>query len=636
MKSKRRRQVGILFSMVMAFFLAIPSGFSVARPAMAGPERTNPDELQQAFISASKEFGVPLSVLMSVSYNESRWNQHNGEPSMSGGYGVMHLTHVDQVPDVQAKGDGAALTMRSVANDQSMHTLDTAAQLIGEQPKTLKQDPAQNIRGGAALLAKYERETFGKLSSDPADWYGAVAKYSGSKLEGMASDFADQVFTTIGQGATLETPSGQIVNLSAQSIKPNKNTTKALHLKENKKGNDVDCPNGLDCEWIPAAYQKFSNNDTDYGNYDLANRPKDDLDIKYIIIHDIEGTYQEGVNTFLGQSYVSAHYVVRETDGHIAEMVKPKDVAWQAGNWYVNTHSIGIEHGGTAVEGASWFSEPMYHASARLVKYLAHKYDIPLDRQHILGHDNVSGLSPSSQSGMHWDPATYWDWGHFFEILGAPFHNKGKKHSDVVTINPNFHKNKPPVSYNGEPLPKQSANFVYLYTEPRFDAPLVSDPAMHPDGSPGTTAINDWGDKAVTGQSFYKAGEKGDWTAIYYAGQKAWFYNPHGKNAVRSEGLLIKPRKGLAVIPVYGSPMPEASAYDGTGVPVQAIHPLQYTIPAGQIYVATKPTKSDYYYAKLFNAPSTYKIIKGRDEYYQISFNHRIAFVKKSDVDVVK
>ncbi|MGV3489658.1 MAG: hypothetical protein ACO1OC_13900 [Tuberibacillus sp.] len=45
--------------------------------------------------------------------------------------------------------------------------------------------------------------------------------------------------------------------------------------------------------------------------------------------------------------------------------------------------------------------------------------------------------------------------------------------------------------------------------------------------------------------------------------------------------------------------------------------------------------KSDYYYAKLFNQPSNNKLVKGEDEYYQISFNHRIAFVKKTDVDVI-
>ena len=68
-----------------------------------------------------------------------------------------------------------------------------------------------------------------------------------------------------------------------------------------------------------------------------------------------------------------------------------KDIAWHAGNWDVNTRSIGIEHEGFLAKGGTWYTEAMYRASARLVKYLAAKHDIPLDRAHILGHDNVPG-----------------------------------------------------------------------------------------------------------------------------------------------------------------------------------------------------------------------------------------------------
>ena len=45
-------------------------------------------------------------------------------------------------------------------------------------------------------------------------------------------------------------------------------------------------------------------------------------------------------------TYVSWNYSLRSTDGHIAQHVKAKDVAWHAGNWYVNAKSIGLEHEG--------------------------------------------------------------------------------------------------------------------------------------------------------------------------------------------------------------------------------------------------------------------------------------------------
>ena len=98
----------------------------------------------------------------------------------------------------------------------------------------------------------------------------------------------------------------------------------------------------------------------------------------------------------------------------------PKDVGWHAGNWYVNMHSIGIEHEGFAAQGATWYTESLYESSATLVKYLADEYDMPLDRAHIIGHDQVPGTTRPTSPGMHWDPGPYWDWEHYMTLLGAP------------------------------------------------------------------------------------------------------------------------------------------------------------------------------------------------------------------------
>ncbi len=50
----------------------------------------------------------------------------------------------------------------------------------------------------------------------------------------------------------------------------------------------VECPNGLACRVVPAAYQQNSAAPGDYGNYDLATRPDDGLAIRYVVIHDSE------------------------------------------------------------------------------------------------------------------------------------------------------------------------------------------------------------------------------------------------------------------------------------------------------------------------------------------------------------
>jgi Negative regulator of beta-lactamase expression len=621
----------LLIVFTLSNFLSPPER---AYAAESASETSN--QLQSAFESAAKEFHVPLSILMSVSYNETLWEQHNGQPSTSGGYGVMHLTQVSQLPsiDINAKGNG---NNPNTSQDPDLHTLDKAAGLIGASSDLLKKDPAENIRGGAALLAQYEKQTTGKLSTNPAKWYGAVAKYSNSAAQTFAEDFANQVYTTINQGAQRKTSDGQTVNLATSKVTPDKQTATSLHLQKSST-TGLDGPKGVDMQYVPALYQSFSPAQGDYGNYDLANRPADGLKIQYIIIHDSEVSYQGTIDTFLRPTYTSANYVIRSSDGQITEMVRPNNVAWQAGNWYINSHSIGIEHEGYAAQGSTWYSEPMYRESAKLVNYLAKRFNIPLDRQHILGHDNVPGLSVAYQKGMHWDPATYWDWSHYFDLLGAPFNSqrqsKKNKNKNIVTINPDFSKNEPSMTYGGQPLAPHPSDFVYLHTAPSQNAPLIADPTLHPTGA-GTTAINDWGDKAVAGQTFYKVGYQGDWTAIDYGGQKAWFYNPKNQNTSFGKGIVISPKAGLAKIPVYGSAYPEPSAFTAANLPVVSRSAV-YQMPAVQKYVASGPVRSDYYYAMDYNAPSLYHVVKGTDTFYEITYNHRVAFVKTSDVSIVK
>ena len=63
---------------------------------------------------------------------------------------------------------------------------------------------------------------------------------------------------------------------------------------------------------------------------------------------------------------------------------------------------------------------------------------------------------------------------------------------------------------------------------------------------------------------------------------------------------------------------------------------LRYTIPAGQTYVAKDLVQADYYGAPTFTTNlSDHHVIKGTSHFYVISFNHRLAFLKASDVDVV-
>ncbi|MFJ9783824.1 N-acetylmuramoyl-L-alanine amidase [Amycolatopsis sp. NPDC101161] len=597
--------------------------------AAAPAQATSRDQRQRDFAAAASEFGVPENVLLGVSYLESRWDFNAGTPSTSAGYGPMHLTDVREAGVATShhdegtedpRGDDARPALHPQAGPAAppagLQTVDEAAKLVGTDAATLRTDATQNIRGGAALLAKYH--------AGQSDWYDAVARYSGSTGD-AAQTFADEVYETIKSGVSRTTDDGQQVTLAA--------TPDVQVPAHNGNPPDVECPRTVACESVPAPYQELPNDD--YGNHDLANRPESQK-IDHIVIHDTEGYWDSVLKLAQDPTYVSWHYTVRSSDGLIAQHVPTKDVAWHAGNWYVNAKSIGIEHEGFAAKG-TWYTEAMYRSSAKLVGYLARKYGIPLDRAHIIGHDNVPGTVPSTIKGMHWDPGPYWDWSHYFDLLGAPLGGFGLPGSSLVTIDPDFAKNQlvfTGCDSPGTPCAPRSSEAVVLHSEPSESSPLLKDAGLHTDGSPSTMDVSDVGSRVATGQQYAVAGVSGDWTAIWYLGQKGWFHNPHGARVAKPAiGWVVTPKPGLATVPVYGRAYPEPEAYPAN-VPVQTITPLPYTLSAGQKYSSAGTVGSEYYYAVTFDL-ADHVVVKGKLKYVQIQFGHRIAFVKADDVRIL-
>ncbi|MFJ9823138.1 N-acetylmuramoyl-L-alanine amidase [Streptomyces sp. NPDC101160] len=623
-------------------------------PAATGTATADQPEaglLQRQFAVAAERHGVPQSVLLAVSYLQSRWDTHGGAPSVTGGYGPMHLTdavtalaeaphHADGTED--ARGDdaraprlpkpapepepGAALPAR-------LRTLEQAAELTGRPAEELRTSTAANIDGGAALLAAVQRAAGLPASTDPADWYGAVARYSGADDSATAATYANDVFDVIRSGESRTTDSGQEVTLAADpDVAPATGQVAALGLRAPAKG-PVECPESVACEWIPAPYEEFG--DGDYGNHDKADRPVSQS-VDYIVIHDTEGSWATTLKLVQDPTYVSWQYTLRSSDGHVAQHLALKDVGWHAGNWFLNAKSVGLEHEGFLTSPDSWYTEAMYRSSARLVRYLAKRYGIPLDRQHVLGHDNVPGPTAASVRGMHTDPGPYWDWAHYFQLLGRPITPSAGPAAGVVTIRPDYASHQPVYTgcvKAGEACAPHGSGAVRLHTSPSADAPLVKDIGLRPGGQDSTTGVNDTGARASTGQSYAVAERQGDWTAIWYLGQKAWFHNPKEEpTAVNVRGSVLTPKEGLASVPVYGRAYPEAAAYPA-GVPVQAVSPLPYKLLAGQRYVVGGRTAGEYLYAPTFDTAG-HAVVRGQEEYYEIQFGHRVAFVKAADVRV--
>lgn len=143
-------------------------------------------------------------------------------------------------------------------------------------------------------------------------------------------------------------------------------------------------------------------------NWRRADRP-DDYEIDRVVIHVVQGAYRTALKVFKDPGHgAAAHYVVRK-DGHIAQMIRELDVAFHAGSRSMNERSVGIEHEGF-VDKKESFTDAMYEASARLTAGICGRYDIPVDREHIIGHVEVEGTD-------HTDPGPHWDWDRYLRLV---------------------------------------------------------------------------------------------------------------------------------------------------------------------------------------------------------------------------
>lgn len=144
-------------------------------------------------------------------------------------------------------------------------------------------------------------------------------------------------------------------------------------------------------------------------NLRTADRP-DDYTIDRIVIHVTQSDFATALKVFKDPAHQAAsHYLVRAGDGLVVQLARELDVAFHAGDVEWNERSVGIEHEGF-VDRPQGFTSEMYAASARLTADICARYDIPVDRKHIVGHYEVPGTD-------HTDPGPHWDWDRYLRLV---------------------------------------------------------------------------------------------------------------------------------------------------------------------------------------------------------------------------
>jgi hypothetical protein len=399
-----------------------------------------------------------------------------------------------------------------------------------------------------------------------------------------------------------------------------------------------------------------------------ADRPFD-IPIDSIMIHDTEGSWQSAVDVFTDPNAISAAgYLVSgqvdSSDPSVTQFAHDKDWTRSVNNWWFNETSIGIEHVGFAVSPAGYFTEKLYQRSADLVGWATWKYQIPVDRAHILGHDNIPS-SIDDPHVQHWDPGPSWDWPYYAALVRAAYkrwsHNAPFPRPEIPA---KYTKRSPSVRVVSVGDKFASAQDVSLWTSglqsnytnvyaddgdrPAPDklvrgasdpstyqpAPNVGDPPQYnkldfscdnfpwvivPNGSPVISEVSasDLRAKAVSGEQFALLGRKRVGGVLYdkinFSGTVGWVRDSDTSDGW---GALVRFRGGSHPTTLFSGP--DASpTYLGSKIDTRICPDTLYGFSrAGQTYV------------------SQVRRLENGEMWYQIDYNHRVAWVPADEVKV--
>ena len=153
--------------------------------------------------------------------------------------------------------------------------------------------------------------------------------------------------------------------------------------------------------------------------------------ISAVTIHDVEGTYAGCISWFQNcAASVSAHYVIRSSDGQITQMVLESAKAWHVGS--ENPYTVGLEHEGYN-NSPSWYTNAMYNTSGALVKNICFDHSIdPLKTYYgpgCSGSSQQCGLGACTKvkghqmfpNQTHNDPGPYWNWAKYYKIINNTY-----------------------------------------------------------------------------------------------------------------------------------------------------------------------------------------------------------------------
>ncbi len=355
-----------------------PLGGDAAEPsldALSIDEALRSSPAQDLFDEAGVELGVPGDLLAALA-----WHQSSFAPG--------HEDHDEHAPAHGWMG----LTPGQVSR---------AASLTGLSEEAIETRREENVYAAAAILSALRTELAAGASpvSVDAAWYEVVVAFAGFETEWLSHSFAKDVFLTLQRGLAVPTESGDLVQLGSRDL-PDLAYVRSVEAPSSDGtsfSGSTDYPGAA--RFSPA---HSSNQSSRSGGASAIRR---------VVIHTVEGSYSGAISWFQNPSAnVSAHYVVRKSDGEVTQMVRDSKKAWHVCG--SNNDTIGIEHEGAASNAATW-TPAILDSSARLTAYLVNEYNIPIDRDHIVGHGEIQGAG----CAYRYDPGTHFPWDDYMGMV---------------------------------------------------------------------------------------------------------------------------------------------------------------------------------------------------------------------------
>jgi N-acetyl-anhydromuramyl-L-alanine amidase AmpD len=378
------------------------------------------NDLKQAFDRAYVQYpAIPHGLLEAMAFSASKFQNLSPDPSMADHHGPERFGLFASVED----GHGIF-----------KNTLINICNNAGIAPAQYKADPNVQIMAFAkylsdACIANHVNGNIKKAEK-------AIEAVSEIPLNNPVNEYANQliayeVFTNLKKGIH----SGAINIAPVKRLKPNHwfvpNNYKILSAKtvtisgsnisgnhnifrSSSSGNNPPPGSSRSTPDYPSALWVTSPNYNSRGT----------TAISAITIHTTEGSYAGSISWFQDTaSNVSAHYILRSSDGQVTQMVLEANRAWHVGT--ENSYTIGIEHEGYVAQ-TGWYTTNMYQSSAALVRNICTRRTI--DPRTCYSGPSSTGINVLSSAykikghqhypnQTHTDPGINWNWVTYFNLI---------------------------------------------------------------------------------------------------------------------------------------------------------------------------------------------------------------------------